>query len=323
MKWFRPFWQCQPVQTATWDASESANQPNSMLEISAIYFAVAIFVAKIFAVAAAKCQPLSLRCVSLLRVRRHQLWWPARNDRSNLVSKLCRTKGHPNRWRAALPTPYFATDCNSVILQMNIADTAAIQRKKRNLSWMATEKKKRLQLTFMNVMALKHILSLTVASYGMRGGIAIPLHTNASVCDNRLPFRFPFKPFTVGLALIWIFKFGTYTASPYWSRVITVNCVGHPKRTGSSITFSSHLFGSSRDSGCSQAANRAPDEPGTASTKSFKNCRSFELALKILKEKEWEREREEMVKILSESKIGSRSISRGKNQFSVVNNKSY
>lgn len=88
----------------------------------------------------------------------------------------------------------------------------------------------------MNVIALKHILSLTVASYGIRGGIAIPLHTNASACDNRLPFRLPFKPFTEGLALICIFKLGTYTAMSrkMKSKFIrskkimkTVNGVGH------------------------------------------------------------------------------------------------
>lgn len=64
-------------------------------------------------------------------------------------------------------------------------------------------------LTFMNVIALKHIFSLTEASYGMRGGMAIPLHTNASACDNRLPFRLPLNPFNDGLALICIFKLGT------------------------------------------------------------------------------------------------------------------
>lgn len=75
------------------------------------------------------------------------------------------------------------------------------------------------------------------------------------------------------------FKFGTYTGSPYWSRVMIVKCVGQPYRTGSLIVFNSHLFGSSRLSGWSQQAKRSPDDPGTAPTKSFKNCLSFEFPL--------------------------------------------
>lgn len=57
-------------------------------------------------------------------------------------------------------------------------------------------------LTFINVIALKHILSLFVGSYGMRGGIGTPLYAFKSICDKRLPFRFPFNPFNVGVAFI-------------------------------------------------------------------------------------------------------------------------
>lgn len=58
--------------------------------------------------------------------------------------------------------------------------------------------------TFINVIALKHILSLVVGSYGTRGGIATPLYAFKSICDSRLPFRLPPKPLAVGIALIWI-----------------------------------------------------------------------------------------------------------------------
>lgn len=62
-----------------------------------------------------------------------------------------------------------------------------------------------------------------------------------------------------------------YTESPYWSRAIIVNCVGQPYLIGSIIGFNSQRFGSKRGSGCSQAASRAPEDPGAAFTKSFKN----------------------------------------------------
>lgn len=56
--------------------------------------------------------------------------------------------------------------------------------------------------TFMNVIALKHILSLVVGSYGIRGGIETPLYAFKSICDKRLPLRLPFMPFTDGIAFI-------------------------------------------------------------------------------------------------------------------------
>lgn len=56
--------------------------------------------------------------------------------------------------------------------------------------------------TFMNVIALKHILSFVVGSYGMRGGIETPLYALKSICDKRLPLRLPFTPFADGIAFI-------------------------------------------------------------------------------------------------------------------------
>lgn len=55
-------------------------------------------------------------------------------------------------------------------------------------------------LTFIKVIALKHILSLFVGSYGMRGGITTPLYAFKSTCDKRFPLRLPFTPFTDGIA---------------------------------------------------------------------------------------------------------------------------
>lgn len=43
--------------------------------------------------------------------------------------------------------------------------------------------------------------------------------------------------------------------------------------------YLTYLFGSSRDSGCSQAAKRAPEEPGAPLMKSLRNCRSFDCEL--------------------------------------------
>lgn len=54
----------------------------------------------------------------------------------------------------------------------------------------------------MNVIALKHILSFVVGSYGMRGGIETPLYALKSICDKRLPLRLPFTPFADGIAFI-------------------------------------------------------------------------------------------------------------------------
>lgn len=53
--------------------------------------------------------------------------------------------------------------------------------------------------TFIKVIALKHILSLLVGSYGMRGGMTTPLYALISPWDKRFSFRFPF---TDGIALI-------------------------------------------------------------------------------------------------------------------------
>lgn len=54
------------------------------------------------------------------------------------------------------------------------------------------------------MIALKHILSLTVGSYGTRGGILMPLNNIESVCDIRFAFRFPFDPFIDGVTFICI-----------------------------------------------------------------------------------------------------------------------
>uniref|UniRef100_A0A1A9VS91 Uncharacterized protein n=1 Tax=Glossina austeni TaxID=7395 RepID=A0A1A9VS91_GLOAU len=46
------------------------------------------------------------------------------------------------------------------------------------------------------------------------------------------------------------------------------------------IKIYTYLLGSRRGSGCNQAANLAPDEPGAPLIKSFKNCRSLDCELK-------------------------------------------
>lgn len=86
-----------------------------------------------------------------------------------------------------------------------MADMAVqIYKITHSISFTASQKRTDWMLTFMNVIALKHILSLTVGSYGIFGGIVTPLYALNSICDRRFALRLPFTPFTDGIAFIWI-----------------------------------------------------------------------------------------------------------------------
>lgn len=53
------------------------------------------------------------------------------------------------------------------------------------------------------------------------------------------------------------------------------------KSKGVNENKKTYLLGSKRGSGCSQAAKRAPEEPGAPLIKSFRNWRSLDWDLKI------------------------------------------